>query len=130
MKRKTYTAEGAVSVGPYSHAVDSGDLVFLSGQTPMDPKTGKIAEGDIGPQTVQCFANLENVLMAAELTMEDVVKVNVFLTEMKNFSLMNEVYATRFAAPYPARSTIGVRELPLGALIEIEMIARRSTVRP
>ncbi len=125
MKRKAYTAEGAVAVGPYSHAVEAGDLVYLSGQTPMDSKTGKLVEGGIIAQTGQTFANLFNVLKAAGLSADNVVKANVFLTEMKNFAAMNEVYAKQFTAPYPARSTIGVRELPLGALIEIELIAKR-----
>ncbi len=85
-----------------------------------------MAEGGIEAQTAQCFENLKNVLAAAGLTLDDVVKVNVFLTDMKNFQAMNEVYKSKFEAPYPARSTVGVRELPLGALVEIEMIARRN----
>jgi 2-iminobutanoate/2-iminopropanoate deaminase len=126
MSIKAYMAAGAVSVGPYSHAVDSGDLVFLSGQTPIDSATGKLVEGDISVQTMQCFKNLFNVLNAANLTPENVVKVNVFLTDMKNFSAMNEVYKTQFTEPYPARTTIGVAGLPLEAQVEIEMIARKS----
>lgn len=126
MKRKAYSAEGAVAVGPYSHAVDSGELVFLSGQTPLDSKTGKLVEGDITAQTEQVFKNLFNVLKASGLTPDDVVKANVFLTAMENFTAMNLVYAKQFSSPYPARSTIGVRELPLGALVEIELVARRS----
>jgi 2-iminobutanoate/2-iminopropanoate deaminase len=125
MSIKAYTALGAVSVGPYSHAVDSGDLVFLSGQTPIDSATGKLVEGDISAQTMQCFKNLFNVLKAANLTPENVVKVNVFLTDMKNFAAMNEVYKTQFTEPYPARTTIGVAALPLDAQVEIEMIARK-----
>lgn len=125
MPRKTFTAEGAVSVGPYSHAVESDGFVYLSGQTPMDSNTGKIVEGDITAQTEQSFVNLFAVLKAAGLTSDDVIKVNVFLTDMSNFKSMNEIYAKKFNSPYPARTTIGVKELPLGALIEIEMIARR-----
>jgi 2-iminobutanoate/2-iminopropanoate deaminase len=125
MKRKAYSAEGAAAVGPYSHAVEAGNLVFLSGQTPLDPATGKLAGGDIETQTRQVFKNLFNVLSAAGLTGDDVVKANVFLTDMANFKAMNEIYATYFSPPYPARSTVGVRELPLGALVEIELIARR-----
>lgn len=125
MGRKAFTAKGAVSVGPYSHAVESGGFVYLSGQTPMDPATGKIAEGDIQAQTRQAFANLFKVLEAAGLTSDDVVKTTVFLADMGNFKAMNEVYASQFSAPYPARTTIGVKELPLGALIEIEMVAAR-----
>ena len=125
MTRKAFNATGAVAVGPYSHAVESGELVFLSGQTPIDSQTGKLVQGNIKDQTEQCFENLFNVLAAADLTPDNVEKVNVFLTDMNNFSAMNEVYSKQFKAPYPARTTIGVASLPLGAQVEIEMIARR-----
>lgn len=125
MSRKAFSAAGAAAVGPYSHAIESGDLIFLSGQTPIDSQTGKLAEGGIAEQTKQCFKNLFNVLTAAGLTTDNVEKVNVFLTDMNNFAAMNEVYAKQFSKPYPARTTIGVASLPLGAQIEIEMIARR-----
>ena len=125
MTRKAFNAAGAVAVGPYSHAVESGELVFLSGQTPIDSETGKLVEGNITDQTEQCFKNLFNVLSAADLTPDNVEKVNVFLTDMNNFSSMNEVYSKQFKVPYPARTTIGVASLPLGAQVEIEMIARR-----
>ncbi len=125
MPRKSFTAAGATAVGPYSHAVDAGDLVYLSGQTPLDSATGKLAEGDIAAQTEQCFKNLFAVLAAAGLSEADVVKANVFLTDMGNFAAMNQVYATKFSAPYPARSTVAVAGLPLGAQVEIELIARR-----
>ena len=125
MTRKCFNAEGAVAVGPYSHAIEAGDLIFLSGQTPMDSQTQKLLKGDIVDQTEQCFKNLFNVLEASGLTPEDVKKVNVFLTNMDDFAKMNEVYASQFSAPYPARTTIGVASLPMGARIEIEMIAKR-----
>lgn len=125
MKRKAFSAAGAVSVGPYSHAVESGEVVYLSGQTPIDSQTGKLVEGDIVAQTEQCFKNLFNVLTASGLTPDNVVKVNVFLTDMGDFTSMNAVYSKQFEAPYPARTTIGVAALPLGARIEIEMIARK-----
>jgi 2-iminobutanoate/2-iminopropanoate deaminase len=125
MTRKVFSAAGAVAVGPYSHAVESGDLIFLSGQTPIDSQTGKIVEGNISDQTEQCFKNLFNVLDAAGLTSDNVEKVNVFLTDMNNFTAMNEVYSKQFLMPFPARTTIGVASLPLGAQVEIEMIARR-----
>ena len=125
MSRKSFTAAGATAVGPYSHAVEAGDLVYLSGQTPLDSATGKLAEGDIAAQTEQCFKNLFAVLAAAGLSEADVVKANVFLTDMGNFAAMNQVYATKFSAPYPARSTVAVAGLPLGAQVEIELIARR-----
>ena len=125
MPRKSFTAAGATAVGPYSHAVEAGDLVYLSGQTPLDSATGKLAEGDIAAQTEQCFKNLFAVLAAAGLSEADVVKANVFFTDMGNFAAMNQVYATKFSAPYPARSTVAVAGLPLGAQVEIELIARR-----
>ena len=125
MSRKVYNAEGAVSVGPYSHAIESGSLVYLSGQTPIDSLTGKLVTGDISAQTEQCFNNLFSVLSSAGLTPDDVIKVNVFLTDMGNFNAMNAVYSAKFSSPYPARTTIGVAALPLGAEVEIEMIARR-----
>ena len=125
MSRKSFTAAGATAVGPYSHAVEAGDMVFLSGQTPLDSATGKLVEGDIAAQTEQCFKNLFAVLASADLSEADVVKANVFLTDMGNFAAMNQVYATKFSAPYPARSTVAVAGLPLGAQVEIELIARR-----
>ncbi len=125
MARKSFTAAGATAVGPYSHAVEAGDLVYLSGQTPLDSATGKLVEGDIAAQTEQCFKNLFAVLASAGLSEADVVKANVFLTDMGNFAAMNQVYATKFSAPYPARSTVAVAGLPLGAQVEIELIARR-----
>jgi 2-iminobutanoate/2-iminopropanoate deaminase len=117
---------GAVSIGPYSHAVEAGELVYLSGQTPIEATTGKLVAGDIAAQTQQCFHNLFQVLAAAGLVPDDVVKVNVFLADMGDFAGMNAVYARSFSAPYPARTTIGVAALPLGARVEIELIARRS----
>jgi 2-iminobutanoate/2-iminopropanoate deaminase len=126
MGRKAFTSEGAVSVGPYSHAVEMGNLVYLSGQTPIDSATGKLVEGDIISQTEQCFKNLFAVLQSAELTSDDVMKVNVYLTDMKDFGAMNTVYEKQFNSPPPSRTTIGVSELPLGAKVEIEMIAYRN----
>ena len=125
MERKAITAEGAAVVGPYSHAVRAGKLLYLSGQTPLDPTTGKLLDADVRAQTGQCFQNLFAVLKAAGMTPGNVVKVNVFLTDMADFSAMNEVYAAHFEKPYPARTTIGVAALPLGARIEIELIARK-----
>jgi 2-iminobutanoate/2-iminopropanoate deaminase len=123
--RKAFSAPGAVAVGPYSHAVEAGDLVFLSGQTPLDPSTGALVAGDVAAQAAQCFRNLFAVLAAAALSPDDVVKVNVYLVDMADFAAMNGVYERRFARPFPARTTIGVAALPLGARIEIELLARR-----
>lgn len=125
MVRKTYSAKSVTASGPYSHAVESDNLIFLSGQTAMNAAAGENLLGDIAAQTKQCFANLFEVLEAANLTHEDVVKVNVYLTDMANFSAMNEVYKTFFNDPFPARTCVAVLALPLGAEVEIEMIAKR-----
>ncbi|WHY85158.1 Rid family detoxifying hydrolase [Neobacillus novalis] len=126
MTRKAYTAKNTVASGPYSHAVDAGEFIFLSGQTAMNTVGAEKMTGDIGAQTKQCFTNLFEVLEAGNLTPDDVVKVNVYLTDMKNFTAMNEVYKTFFADPYPARTCVAVLALPLGAEVEIELIAKRS----
>lgn len=125
MPRETTTAPGAAAVGPYSHAAEHHGFVYLSGQTPVLPGTTTLVDGGIGAQTAQCFANLGAVLAAAGLTFADVVKCNVFLTDMGDFAAMNAVYAQQFDEPYPARTTIGVAALPLGAAIEIELVAAR-----
>lgn len=130
MPRHTITAPGASAVGPYSHAAEQHGFVYLSGQTPVLQDTTTLVGGGIGDQTRQCFANLGSVLTAAGLTFADVVKCNVFLTDMSDFAAMNKVYAEVFVEPYPARTTIGVAALPLGASVEIEMIAARSVVAP
>ncbi|MEN6363690.1 MAG: Rid family detoxifying hydrolase [Rectinema sp.] len=128
MSRTAFSAQGAVAVGPYSHAVGSGEFVFFSGQTPIDPETKKLVDGGTAAQTERVFRNLFAVLAATGLTPDDVVKTNVFLVDMADFSAMNEVYAKQFSAPYPARSTVAVAGLPLGARVEIEMIARRPQI--
>jgi len=125
MTRKAITAPNASAIGPYSHGVDAGNFVYLSGQTPINPQTGQLVSDDITQQTEQCFTNLFGVLAAAGLTPDDVIKVNVYLTDMDNFAAMNKVYALQFSQPYPARTTIGVAALPLGAQVEIELIARK-----
>jgi 2-iminobutanoate/2-iminopropanoate deaminase len=124
MTRKAVSAEGAVAVGPYSHGIRTGRFLYLSGQTPLDPATGRLVEGDVKAQTAQCFHNLFAVLKGGGMTPDQVVKVNVFLADMNDFAAMNEVYAAQFDEPFPARTTIGVAALPLGARVEIEMIAR------
>src|SRR5699024_10211675 len=125
--RKTYTAKDVSASGPYSHAVDAGDYVYFSGQTPMNRlNVEDIPENeDITSQTKQCFVHLSSVLKEAGLTEADVVKVNVYLTSMKFFNEMNEVYKDFFQEPYPARTCVAVYELPLGADVEIEIIAKR-----
>jgi 2-iminobutanoate/2-iminopropanoate deaminase len=115
----------APPIGPFSHAVQSGDAVYLSGQTGTDAATGVLVPGDVAAQTDQVFRNLTAVLKAAGLTLEHVVKCNVFLVNMNDFNAMNTVYAKHFHAPFPARSTVAVLALPRGAQVEIEMIARK-----
>ena len=125
MPKRAIETPKAKAVGPYSMAIEAGDYVYLSGQTPMDPATGKLVQADIGAESKQCLETLKNVLEAAELTFAHVVKANVFLTNMGDFAAMNAVYATYFPAPFPARSTVAVAALPLGARVEIELVAYR-----
>jgi 2-iminobutanoate/2-iminopropanoate deaminase len=115
---------------PYSHAVAIKGAVLFSGQVPMDPRTGKLVEGDIKAQTSQVFKNISLVLKEADCDFDDVVKCNVYLTDMTDFAAMNEVYAEWFEAPYPARTTIGVAALPLGARIEIEVVCDGGPLTP
>lgn len=124
MARKTVVSPNAPkAIGPYAHAVWTGNLLVCSGQTPIDPATGELVAGGIAEQTQQAFNNLQTVLAAAGLTLDHVIKVNVYLTRMADFAGMNQIYQTRFSAPYPARTTVAVAELPLNALVEIELIA-------
>lgn len=122
--REDVVVAGSFKAGPYSSAVWAGDLLYLSGQTPTTPE-GKLVEGDISLQTEACFKKLFAILEAAGLGPDHVIKCNVFLVNMADFAAMNAVYQQQFKAPYPARTTIGVAALPLGAQIEIEMIAKR-----
>jgi 2-iminobutanoate/2-iminopropanoate deaminase len=119
------SARGPKAIGPYSHAVWAGDLLYLSGQTPIDPATGRLIDGDVRAQTMRAFDNLEAVLLDAGLSMDHVIKCNVYLTTMDSFAAMNAAYELRFAKPYPARTTVAVAGLPLGAAVEIEIVARR-----
>jgi 2-iminobutanoate/2-iminopropanoate deaminase len=114
----------AAPVGPFSPAIRSGDSVYLSGQVAQDPATGKLIHGDVTRQTEQILENVGVLLQAAGLTLCDVVKVGVFLTDMNDFQAMNAVYAGRFEPPYPARTTVAVAALPLGALVEMDVVAR------
>ncbi len=124
-RKPAESPNGPAALGPYSHAVWSGRLLYLSGQTPVDPATGQLVQGDVEVQTHRAFDNLQLVLEDAGLRMDDVIKCNVYLTDMANFAAMNKAYATRFTAPYPARTTVAVAGLPLGAEVEIELVARR-----
>ena len=120
------TSNAPAAIGPYSQAVDSGaGLVFLSGQLPLDPATGAFPEGGIQAQTHQSLRNVQAILEAAGLSLANVVKTTVFLADMGDFAAMNEVYASFFAEPFPARSAVAAKALPKGALVEIECIAAK-----
>ncbi|MFH8572847.1 Rid family detoxifying hydrolase [Streptomyces sp. NPDC017993] len=116
------TAEIAKPVGPFSAAVRADHLTFVSGQVAQDPATGALIDGDVSAQTEQVFRNVSAVLKAAGKTLDDVVRVGVYLTDMADFAAVNAVYAQMFSAPYPARTAIGVAALPLGAAVEVDVI--------
>jgi len=122
--RETVHAEGApAAAGPYSHAVISNGLIFLSGQTPVDPETGKLVEGSIGDQTRRCLDNLAVVAAAAGARLgTDAVRCGIYVTDISTFKDVNEAYGTYFTDGPPARSTIGVAALPLGAQVEIDAV--------
>lgn len=122
MKKQIATTNAPAAIGPYSQAIDCGNMVFISGQIPVDPATGNIPEG-ITAQTEQSIKNIEAILAEAGLTMDNVVKTTVFLADMSLFVPMNEVYASKFTSPFPARSAVAVKELPKQVLVEIETIA-------
>ena len=122
----TVQASGApAAIGPYSHAVWAGDLLFTSGQIPLAPETGELVVGGIAEQTEQVMCNLEAVLAAAGLAFENVVKTTVFITDLQDFGVINEIYGKRFPTSAPARSCVQVAALPKGAKLEIELIAKR-----
>ena len=117
------TKKAPAAIGPYSQAIRVGNLVYTSGQIPIDPATGAFVEGGIREQTRQSLTNVRAILAEAGLTMSDVVKTTVFMADMNDFAEMNGVYAEFFAEPYPARSAVAVKTLPKGALVEIEVVA-------
>jgi len=118
------TTKAPAAIGPYSQAINSGaGIVFVSGQLPIDPATGSFPEGGVREQTIQSLLNAQAILKEAGLALGNVVKTTVFLADMSDFAAMNEVYASFFTAPYPARSAVAVKTLPKGALVEIECIA-------
>ncbi|MCR4434539.1 MAG: RidA family protein [Clostridiales bacterium] len=123
MKNPISTKSAPQAVGPYSQAVKVGNLLFISGQLPIDPATGVLAGNDIASQTQQALKNVKSIVEASGMTMDDLVKVTVYLSDMENFSKMNEVYATFFQKDYPARAAAEVSRLPKDALVEIEAIA-------
>jgi reactive intermediate/imine deaminase len=117
---KTSHAPGAI--GTYSQAVRVGDTVYISGQIPLDPATGALVSGDIEAEIRRVFENLKAIATAAGGTLADAVKVSVFLTDMSNFAQVNQIMATYFSEPYPARAAVGVASLPRGARVEMECI--------
>lgn len=125
MKKIIATDKAPKAIGPYSQANEANGFLFISGQVPIDPATGKLVEGGIREQTEQVLRNIGSILEAAGLSYEDVVKCTCLLSDMDNFAAMNEVYARYFIKNQPARAAYGVVKLPLGALIEIECIAAR-----
>jgi 2-iminobutanoate/2-iminopropanoate deaminase len=122
-KKVIHTHKAPKAIGPYSQAIQAGNFLFLSGQIPLDPKTGESVKGDIRKQTQQVLENIKGVLESQELGMEDIVKVTIFLKDIGDFNQVNEVYATYFSSSPPARSTVEVAKLPKDAHIEIEAIA-------
>ena len=125
MKQPLKTVSAPAAIGPYSQGIAAGDTVYVSGQIPLDPATGKFPEG-IAAQTEQAIRNLSAILAEAGMTLDNVVKTTVFLADLDDFAAMNEVYRRLFRAPCPSRSAFQVAKLPLGAPLEIECIAVRS----
>ena len=123
MKEIISTKAAPAAIGPYSQGIKVGDLVYTSGQIPIDPATGNFVEGGIKEQTRQSLQNVKAILEEIGLTMGNVVKTTVFMADMNDFADMNAVYADFFTEPYPARSAVAVKTLPKGALVEIEVIA-------
>lgn len=124
MKTQISTSNAPAAIGPYSQAISTENLLFISGQIPVNPADGTIPEG-IKAQTAQSIANIKAILAEAGMTFDNVVKTTVFLSDMNNFVPMNEVYAENFTAPFPARSAVAVKDLPKGVLVEIETIASK-----
>lgn len=124
--KKLSTTKAPAAVGPYSQGIQTGNLYYLSGQLGLNPETGKMVEGGVQEQAKQAFENIKAVLNSEGLSLSNVVKVLVLLSDINDFVAVNEVYATYFEEPYPARSAFAVAALPLGGLIEIEVIAEKN----
>ena len=118
-----HTDKAPAAIGPYSQAIEVNGFVFASGQIPIDPATGAFVEGGIQEQTRQALTNAQQILQTAGTDLNHVIKTTVFLSDIANFSPMNKVYAQFFTEPFPARSAVAVKDLPKGALVEIEVIA-------
>lgn len=120
-----HTDNAPAAIGPYSQAIEVNGFIFASGQIPIDPKTGNLVEKDIRKQTIQAITNAGNILKAAGADLSKVVKTTVYLADMNDFTAMNEIYAQYFSEPYPARSAVAVKDLPKGALVEVEVLAAK-----
>lgn len=125
MKKIIFSENAPKPIGPYSQAVSVGNLVFLSGQIGIDPKTGNLVTGGIVAETRQVMNNIRAVLAEANLTFENIIKVTIFLSNLADFAEVNQIYSEFFPKDFPARSTVGVQALPKGAKVEIEVIAHR-----
>jgi 2-iminobutanoate/2-iminopropanoate deaminase len=123
-KSAIVSPELAPPVGPFSQAIEAGGFLYFSGQVAQDPATGKVVEGGIVAETERVFRNLSAVLKAAGKSFDDVVRVGVFLTSMSDFAAMNGIYAKYFTQPFPARTTVGVAALPLGAHVEMDLVVK------
>ncbi|MBP6715274.1 MAG: RidA family protein [Acidobacteria bacterium] len=123
MRAALTTTDAPAAIGPYSQAITAGDFLFASGQIPLDPATGQLIEGGIAEQTHRVFKNLAAILAAAGIGFDKVVKTNVYLQDMGDFGVMNEIYGTYFPAPAPARATIQAARLPRDVKVEIDFIA-------
>lgn len=126
MRKPIVTAQGPKPVGPYSQGIVDGDFIFVSGQGPINPETGRLELGDVRAETKQVFENLRAILQAAGSSLDHVIKCNVYLRDIDDFAAMNEVYLTFFSAPFPARTTIQAGALPGGIAVEIECIAKKA----
>jgi 2-iminobutanoate/2-iminopropanoate deaminase len=125
VRKPVKTDKAPVPIGPYSQAIIEGDLIYVSGQGPVDPRTREKVAGDVRAQTSQTLANIQAILEAAGSSLDKVVRCNVYLTNMKDFAAMNEIYTRAFTAPFPARTTIAAAALPGDIEVEIDCIARR-----
>ena len=123
--KSIHTNNAPAAIGPYSQAIEVNGFVFASGQMPIDPSTGNIVEGGIKEQTRQALTNASKIMEEAGLTLANVIKTTVFMADMSDFAAMNEVYATFFKEPYPARSAVAVKTLPKNVLVEVECIAAK-----
>ena len=123
MRNAVSSPNAPAAIGPYSQAIEAGPFLFLSGQIPLDPATGQLVPGGIEPQTRQVFSNIDAILTAAGLSFDAVVSATVYVADMNDFGKVNEIYATYFSSPAPARATVQVARLPKDALVEIQVIA-------